>query len=145
MSTNHFSLFLHPFFRQYVNLCVHIWRPSCARITGSLPIPPCKVSNEMVTFLLFSSERAGLIGVPYNTRPCALYHPTLVQFHSSMWSEPIRSHRPDHTLLQGPASHFKLNQVIVQSQYPCPPVAGFQAEPPVPVNVRAGIELGMLI
>ena len=73
-----------------------------------IPSPALNTSLVSIKMLVFALEafqfRAWLIG------SWALYHPTLVQCHSSMWSGPVGSPRSDSTLLQGP-----MQQVAISS------------------------------
>ena len=77
-------------------------------LTGSLHTSLVSIEMDPYCIGILSVQSTWLIG------SCALYHPTLVQCHSSMG--PVWSHRLSSTLLQGPMqqlqSHFKLNQVI---------------------------------
>ena len=98
------------------------------------------VNIEMVAFCIRSLSVQSVV----NIWICVLYHLTLVQFHSSMWSGPVGSHRTDSTLLQGIKQQLAISSMTKQQlaissmtklykpglpapfQYPCPLAAGFQ-------------------
>ena len=66
-------------------------------LTGSLHTSLVSIEMDPYCIGILSVQSTWLIG------SCALYHPTLVQCHSSMWSGASRTNA---------ASHFKLNKVI---------------------------------